>query len=668
MSSWRDQILKEFTPKVARLTLVADPDGLLLEEGILEGVRERGFELIPFEDHIAFRFAYESKFRARWDAGEETDLVVMLRSGVADLCALPHDLLGAGRRLSFSLGEVFPNLSYPVVAALDRGDLDAVYDAQKRHAPGPLSDNATKEFVLRHVFGIAPELIRQPSDLLRALLRRHYRSQRIPQVLDARFIHILRQTNSFDDWPLEVLAADREAFFAFLQERWPIFLDRLTGRDRSADAGEGGGTYDLTMTGPANLPFEHPDIQVYIDNLFLEGLLTSVAHEDAETLVTTWVNIGVCTDASEDRFRRTAKLIEGLLASLPAENAKHTDWFHFARGWAELVVLSAEHEISASEELLRSMATLRARVDAGFAAWLSKRYAGLVNLPTDPPVMLHHLPRFLARQMEDRGAASALVLVDGLSLDQWLVVRESLAARRPDWVFREHSVFAWIPSITSVSRQAAFAGKPPVFFPSSIQTNDREAALWSQFWADQGLLPNQVVYERGLGEGSLDGIADALAHPKVRVAGLVIGNVDKIMHGMKLGLAGMHNQVRLWSQQPYLSSLLDLLLDRGFRIWLTSDHGNVEARGCGRPAEGAVADLRGERVRVYPDAILRNKVKQRYATAIEWEPIGLPSDFLPLIAGGRQAFVSEGDQIVAHGGISVEEMIVPLIEVERRSV
>ena len=668
MSSWRDQILKEFTPKVARLTLVADPDGLLLEEGILEGVRERGFELIPFEDHIAFRYAYESKFRARWDAGEETDLVVLLRSGVADLCALPHDLLRAGRRLSFSLGEIFPNLSYPVVAALDRGDLDTVYDAQKRHALGPLSDNATKEFVLRHVFGIAPELIRQPSDLLRALLRRHYRSQRIPQVLDARFIHILRQTNSFDDWPLEKLAADREAFFAFLQERWPIFLDRMAGRDRSADAGEGGGTYDLTMTGPANLPFEHPDIQVYIDNLFLEGLLTSVAHEDAERLVTTWVNIGVRTDASEDRFRRMAKLIEGLQASLPAENAKHTDWFHFARGWAELVVLSAEQEISASEELRRSMTTLRARVDAGFAAWLSKRYAGLVNLPPNPPVMLHHLPRFLARQMEDRGATSALVLVDGLSLDQWLVVRESLAARQPDWVFREHSVFAWIPSITSVSRQAAFAGKPPIFFPSSIQTNDREAALWSQFWADQGLLPNQVVYERGLGEGSLDGIADALAHPKVRVAGLVIGKVDKIMHGMKLGLAGMHNQVRLWSQQAYLSSLLGLLLDRGFRIWLTSDHGNVEARGCGRPAEGAVADLRGERVRVYPDVILRNKVKQRYATAIEWEPIGLPSDFLPLIAGGRQAFVGEGEQIVGHGGISVEEMIVPLIEVERRGV
>src|SRR3990170_2220066 len=193
--TWRDKILSEFTPKVARLTLVADPDGLLLEEGILQGVRERGFELIPFEDHVAFRYAYESKFRSRWDRGEHTDLVVVLRSQASDLGSLPYDLLQAGRKLSFNLGDIFPNLSYPVVAALDRGDLDALYEARKRHAPGPLGDNTTKEFVLRHVFGIAPELIKQPSDLLRVLLRRHYHRQRILGILDERFIQLLRQNN-----------------------------------------------------------------------------------------------------------------------------------------------------------------------------------------------------------------------------------------------------------------------------------------------------------------------------------------------------------------------------------------------------------------------------------------------------------------------------------------
>ena len=39
MADWRDRILKEFTPRIAPLTLVADPDGLLLEESLLEAIR-----------------------------------------------------------------------------------------------------------------------------------------------------------------------------------------------------------------------------------------------------------------------------------------------------------------------------------------------------------------------------------------------------------------------------------------------------------------------------------------------------------------------------------------------------------------------------------------------------------------------------------------------------
>jgi hypothetical protein len=311
--------------------------------------------------------------------------------------------------------------------------------------------------------------------------------------------------------------------------------------------------------------------------------------------------------------------------------------------------------------------SLQAQVDARFTAWLFKRYAGLVNLPPVPPVMLHHLPRFLSRQVGgDRSAKIALIVVDGLAMDQWLVVQDVLASRQPGFRFREQAVFAWIPSLTSVSRQAAFAGKAPIFFPNSIQTTDKESALWTQFWADQGFTPNEVVYAKGLGEGNLEVFSEALSHPKARVAGLVVDKVDKIMHGMEMGTAGMHNQVRQWAQQPYLNTLLDLLLDRGFRVYLTSDHGNIEAAGCGRPAEGAVADLHGERVRVYPDAALRGKVKERFPAAMEWDPIGLPDDYLALFAPSRQAFVQEKQRTVSHGGISVEELIVPLVQIERR--
>lgn len=120
MANWRDTILKNFKPKISRLTLVADPDGLLTEEGMLSAIKDRGFDLIPFDDPIAFRFAYESQYRSQWDKGQNTDLVVVLRSAEQQLNKLPFDLLKAGRHLSFALHQLFPKLNYPVVAGLDR--------------------------------------------------------------------------------------------------------------------------------------------------------------------------------------------------------------------------------------------------------------------------------------------------------------------------------------------------------------------------------------------------------------------------------------------------------------------------------------------------------------------------------------------------------------------
>ena len=66
-------------PQVSKLTLVADPDGLLGEEKLALALRQRGFDLIEFTDAVAFRYAYESNYRSVWDRGDYTDLVVILR-------------------------------------------------------------------------------------------------------------------------------------------------------------------------------------------------------------------------------------------------------------------------------------------------------------------------------------------------------------------------------------------------------------------------------------------------------------------------------------------------------------------------------------------------------------------------------------------------------------
>ncbi len=44
----------------------------------------------------------------------------------------------------------------------------------------------------------------------------------------------------------------------------------------------------------------------------------------------------------------------------------------------------------------------------------------------------------------------------------------------------------------------------------------------------------------------------------------------------------------------------------------------------------------------------------------------LPEGYSPLIKAGRSAFAPNGEKLMAHGGISVEEAIVPFVRVRRK--
>ena len=311
---------------------------------------------------------------------------------------------------------------------------------------------------------------------------------------------------------------------------------------------------------------------------------------------------------------------------------------------------------------------VRDRIDVAFTAWIDQRFGTLHNQPPVPPVMTHHVPRMLARTVEESADAKvALVVVDGLSLDQWVTVHGVLAHQRPGLRYGEDRLFAWIPTLTMVSRQACFGGRAPLYFPSSIHTTDREPAAWQRFWVEEGLSPAAVGYEKNLrDQPDLARVAQLVSHPRMRVMGLVVDAVDRIMHGMALGQPGMHNQVRQWAGQG-TSGSADRRVDRS---WLrrVPDLRPREHRDhrLWPAAEGAAADLRGERVRVYSDPALRERVEKRFPGSIAWPPVGLPDDYFALIAPGRSSFVLPSRRPVAHGGITLEEVVVPLVRIERK--
>ena len=658
---WRDIVLKEFPRQVAKLTLVADPDGLLTEEGILQALQERGFDLIPFDDPIAFRYAYESKYRQQWDCGISTDLVVVLRSPEQDLRSLPFDLYTAGRKIAFDLTDVFPNLSYPVVDELGRSYFDALYRAQQQEKPGRMGSNQTRDFILLHVFELQPKLIKQPAHVLRELIRLHYRAVDLPPSLARRVVEILGQSGTFSDWPLDVIVSDRAAFYGCLQERWERFVRRAmdTASDR---ASEERAEYGFRVPGPESLPFEHDDVRVYLDNLFAEGFLEPISAV-ASSETPDWMLPGLSTGRTGDTDRRLRKLSEELRGTVPTDDAKYSDWLTYATRLGEL--LAVLHDQDDLQDSVRDdAAAIRMRAEERFVAWATTHYGALFNQPPDPPVMVHHVPQYLSGVLAGHaGTRVAFILVDGLSLGQWVVIRTALRRRRRDLQFDERSIFAWVPTLTCISRQAAFAGKIPQYFPNSIETTAKDEPAWRQFWADRGLQADEVAFVAGSDSLVSDSVDDIARNDSIRAVGITLYTVDEIMHGVKLGMPGMFGQVEQWANQGVVAGVVDQLLAHGFRVFLSSDHGNIEAIGIGNPAEGAIADTKGQRVRVYPDAALRCAVSDEYNDAIAWQPQGLPVGYYPLLAPMGKAFTQKGTTVVSHGGLSIEEVIVPFVEI-----
>ena len=69
----------------------------------------RGYDLLTFDDPIAFRYLHETRYR------DQPAPALIVRTGQADVRRLPFDLLRTGRQLSLTQHDLCSQLSYPVV-------------------------------------------------------------------------------------------------------------------------------------------------------------------------------------------------------------------------------------------------------------------------------------------------------------------------------------------------------------------------------------------------------------------------------------------------------------------------------------------------------------------------------------------------------------------------
>lgn len=623
-------LLNRFPPDTS-LILVHDPDDLLADERLLGELHARGFTVLRESDPV----------RLRYRVSHSASPLVIVTAGA--LNELPYDLWQQGHHVNLALHEFFPNLAYPLVQAL--GPLER---ARLFEAPQParrLGERATQEHIFRHVYGLDLDALGDPVALV-TWLSVAPRREPLPAAFRDALRQRLKAEPAYAGWPLDDLLDRPETLSGFLQSQWAAYLQQR----------------GLLGTGEAAVPylldFDRPRWRDLLPRWLRAGLLQPVA-VNADIPVEDWLAPGLLVQAKDARLKQLELLTEVVAAALEPIPDDFLAWVGVARQWAELTALRHSEE-DLPTALAQRLRDLETRLDDLFPTWLERAYPALAGRILPQPHHLYHVPHFLAFQLrQGQTEKMALVILDGLSLADWQVLWESWVARHPRWQADLRFLLAQIPTVTAISRQALVSGLRPEEFAETITHNGAEARLWGAFWQREGLPAAAARYIRDLN-------AFPLA-PDVRALCLVVSAVDEIHHKALLGPADAQTTLRRWRDHyaTDLESALEHLLTHGFSVWLTSDHGHVVARGIGQPREGVIVQTRGLRARTYRDEHLVRKVQADFPETYLWHGDGLlPDDLWALIPHGRMAFAPKDEIHITHGGVTLDEVIVPLVRVQ----
>lgn len=646
--SLTQRLLEEFPEGLLgeRISLVQDSAGLISEEALLQELTRRDYLLHEFSETFLLREFYENHVRNC----PQKRLVVLFRQGEDLEAVVPHDLRRQARHLDLSVEKLWPGFDATTLQSLERPQLQALQEKFYLAGYKYYNREATCEFLLEKVYGLSASAVSDNTAFLEALCRVHFELALRSPVLLGYLKDEICQREEFPAYQYESMILAAERFLAFVQSEWDLWISILKEHgDVEVKPG---------LKGYPILDFKQDRVRVQIDRLVKGGYL----HGDG-SLATLEVQVAYLAHG------RKPKAEEALEPFFLEEETKlsrlvdYRDWLSFAQEWASFESLALPQGAVSSR-----LETLRTKVNARFYDWLISHYADLATLPgKTAPVMVHRTWQVLAKLIAE-GKKVALLVVDGLALNQWAVLRRAL---RKDFTLLEGASFAWLPTLTSVSRQAIFSGKQPFAFASTLQHTNGEKKAWSQLWSEAGLglEAKHIFYDRNWGVKKLSAAEELEQLPlPTKVCGLVLNRVDEMMHGETLGAANFQQQVAAWGEAGYLKQLVGGLHGRGFEVFLTSDHGNLGCVGRGKLTEGVLVETKGERARIYENVFLRDAALAKVPHAKAWPQVGLPSDFCPLFLEGSRAFATENTAVVAHGGPSIEEVVVPFVRFGRKEL
>ena len=651
MTSWDRNIVENFTIGLSYLWIAHDPDGILLDKDLQNVIQSSGFTILEYEDSISFRAKYENLLRNNVDENATGfKKSAILRYSGNEIDQIPYDYLRKGTIVNLHLAQIIPNLDYNIVKHLNSEHYRALYPSYCDSCTRLHGKEDTIDFVLRKLFNTDIRSLGDASRFWQNILQVYVSRLVFPRFFLCYIEELLSKSYS-GSLSIRNMLSSRDYLLCVLQSEWEQYISSFLIQDRSNVAIHGG---------RYKIPFHSPEIRGIVCEMFLTGDLRRVRSREYPSGLPIWARLGVelSSRSSVDTFTQDISLAR---QSMPRDNdASNKDWIKFAFRLGHIKFRYYKEKFHRDSNISSHIDSLQEEADSNFKLWLKSHFSNLSTMSiSNGPVMVHHIPRYLSFRHNLGEQKICLIVVDGMSIDQWIQIWEILVKQMPNLVKQEFGCFAWPPTITSVSRQAIFSGLKPIDFSNTIYKTSAEALLWTKFWEENGILKTEVSLENGINRyTNLHSLEKTITRSNIKIIAVVINMIDDLSHSNRLGKQDVSRQISVWcDRENIIQRICLMLMENDFSIYVTSDHGNVEAVGIGTLNQGTIADIRGQRVRVYDNKALASVIPED-VDIFQFEVDGLPSNFFPYYAGGRGAFTQAGKKVVSHGGISLGEMIV----------
>ncbi|MBP3790299.1 MAG: bifunctional response regulator/alkaline phosphatase family protein [Prevotella sp.] len=362
----------------------------------------------------------------------------------------------------------------------------------------------------------------------------------------------------------------------------------------------------------------------------------------------------------------------------------HKDWMEIYKR-----LVHWELELSSTDSQMTEMLQMqKEEANLGFAKFVKANYLDWVSSPTpeDTPLLSHRIFKERIFPLLDQKQKVFLVVLDNFRYDQWRMLAHELADQ---FEIEEDLYCSILPTATQYARNAIFSGLMP----------NKIAEMFPDLWVDEDEEEGKNLNEAPLIQTQLDRYRrhESFSYHKVNNSSdaekliqqmkmleknelnvVVFNFIDMLSHArtesrMVRELANNESAYRSitlsWFRHSVIADFFRLLAQTDYHIIVTTDHGSIR---CTKPVK-IVGDRNTNTNLRYKlgknlgyDSkdlfVIRNpKQAQLPSPNISTSYVFATGDSFFAYPNNYNYYVSYYRDTFQHGGISMEEMLIPII-------